>query len=59
MPKADIWFILTFLQSGLSLSSEGILGPLTPDLPADGLDLSDIPPAEEVEAATSEEEESE
>ncbi|KAH7676362.1 small subunit ribosomal protein S1 protein [Dioscorea alata] len=40
-------------ESGLSLSSDGILGPLTPDLPAEGLDLSDIPPAEE-EAAYSE-----
>ncbi|KAK4425991.1 30S ribosomal protein S1, chloroplastic [Sesamum alatum] len=34
-------------ESGLTLSSEGILGPLTSDLPADGLDLSDIPPAED------------
>ncbi|GMH18247.1 hypothetical protein Nepgr_020088 [Nepenthes gracilis] len=34
-------------ESGLTLSSDGILGPLTGDLPADGLDLSDIPPAEE------------
>ncbi|KAL0376323.1 UNVERIFIED_CONTAM: 30S ribosomal protein S1, chloroplastic [Sesamum calycinum] len=34
-------------QSGLTLSSEGILGPLTSDLPADGLDLSDFPPAED------------
>ncbi|XP_077218742.1 small ribosomal subunit protein bS1c-like [Tasmannia lanceolata] len=34
-------------ESGLTLSSEGILGPLTPDLPVDGLDLGDIPPAEE------------
>ncbi|RWR76399.1 30S ribosomal protein S1, chloroplastic-like protein isoform X3 [Cinnamomum micranthum f. kanehirae] len=32
-------------ESGLSLSSEGILGPLSSDLPADGLDLSDVPPA--------------
>lgn len=34
-------------ESGLTLSSEGILGPLTSDLPADGMDLSDIPPAED------------
>ncbi|GAA0172610.1 ribosomal protein [Lithospermum erythrorhizon] len=33
-------------ESGLTLSSDGILGPLTSDLPADGLDLSDIPPAD-------------
>lgn len=29
------------LQSGLTLSSDGILGPLGSDLPAEGLDLSD------------------
>lgn len=35
-------------ESGLTLSSEGMLGPLSSsDLPADGLDLSDIPPAED------------
>lgn len=34
-------------ESGLTLSSEGILGPLTSDLPAEGLDLSDIPFAED------------
>ncbi|KAL3812240.1 hypothetical protein ACJIZ3_013508 [Penstemon smallii] len=34
-------------ESGLTLSSEGILGPLTSDLPAEGLDLSDTPPAED------------
>ncbi|GER31452.1 ribosomal protein S1 [Striga asiatica] len=34
-------------ESGLTLSSEGILGPLTSDLPEDGLDLSDIPPADD------------
>lgn len=45
--------MLTLLQSGLSLSSEGILGPLTPDLPAEGLDLSEVPPAEEIEDASS------
>ncbi|XP_011100715.1 30S ribosomal protein S1, chloroplastic-like isoform X3 [Sesamum indicum] len=45
MARADI---LRFQpESGLTLSSEGILGPLTSDLPADGLDLSDIPPAED------------
>lgn len=36
-----------YIQSGLTLSSEGMLGPLTSDLPADGMDLSDIPPAED------------
>jgi small subunit ribosomal protein S1 len=35
------------LQSGLTLSSDGILGPLTSDLPAEGLDLSDVPLAVE------------
>ncbi|KAK4405436.1 30S ribosomal protein S1, chloroplastic [Sesamum angolense] len=45
MARADI---LRFQpESGLTLSSEGILGPLTSDLPADGLDLSDFPPAED------------
>ncbi|KAK4433846.1 30S ribosomal protein S1, chloroplastic [Sesamum alatum] len=34
-------------ESGLTLSSEGILGPLTSDLPAEGLDLSELPPAED------------
>ncbi|KAG8370578.1 hypothetical protein BUALT_Bualt14G0131700 [Buddleja alternifolia] len=34
-------------ESGLTLSSEGILGPLTSELPAEGLDLSDIAPAED------------
>ncbi|KAH9609291.1 hypothetical protein KSS87_005269 [Heliosperma pusillum] len=34
-------------ESGLTLSSDGILGPLTSDLPEEGLDLSDLPPAEE------------
>ncbi|KAL1548242.1 ribosomal 40S subunit protein S1B [Salvia divinorum] len=29
--------------SGLSLSSEGISGPLTSELPEDGMDLSNIP----------------
>lgn len=39
---------LSFLfQSGLTLSSDGILGPLTSDLPAEGLDLSEVPPAED------------
>ncbi|RWW33881.1 hypothetical protein GW17_00001390 [Ensete ventricosum] len=37
----------SFWQSGLTLNSEGILGPLTSDLPAEGLDLSEILPAEE------------
>ncbi|KAF6175479.1 hypothetical protein GIB67_021969 [Kingdonia uniflora] len=35
-------------ESGLTLSSDGILGPLTPELPVEGLDLSDIPPAVEL-----------
>lgn len=35
------------LQSGLTLNSDGILGPLSPDLPAEGLDLTDIPPADD------------
>ncbi|KAK4380153.1 hypothetical protein RND71_002015 [Anisodus tanguticus] len=35
-------------QSGLTLSSDGILGPLTSELPEDGLDLSEIPPAEDL-----------
>ncbi|KAB2040260.1 hypothetical protein ES319_D02G070600v1 [Gossypium barbadense] len=35
-------------ESGLTLSSDGILGPLASDLPAEGLDLSDVPEAEEV-----------
>ncbi|KAL0290233.1 UNVERIFIED_CONTAM: 30S ribosomal protein S1, chloroplastic [Sesamum angustifolium] len=34
-------------ESGLTLSSEGILGPLSSDLPAEGLDLSELPPAED------------
>lgn len=34
-------------QSGLTLSSDGILGPLSSDLPPEGLDLSEIPPAED------------
>ncbi|KAA8527335.1 hypothetical protein F0562_034950 [Nyssa sinensis] len=34
-------------ESGLTLNSDGILGPLATDLPAEGLDLSDIPPAED------------
>ncbi|GAU43545.1 hypothetical protein TSUD_245100 [Trifolium subterraneum] len=34
-------------ESGLTLSSDGILGPLGSDLPLEGLDLSEVPPAEE------------
>lgn len=34
-------------ESGLTLNSDGILGPLSPDLPAEGLDLTDIPPADD------------
>ncbi|KAH7573430.1 hypothetical protein ACOSP7_007099 [Xanthoceras sorbifolium] len=33
-------------ESGLTLSSDGILGPLTSDLPVEGLDLSDVPMAD-------------
>lgn len=33
-------------ESGLTLSSDGILGPLGLDLPPEGLDLSEIAPAE-------------
>ncbi|URD81577.1 30S ribosomal protein S1 [Musa troglodytarum] len=44
MARADI---LRFQpQSGLTLNSEGILSTLTSDLPAEGLDLTDIPAAE-------------
>ncbi|KAF3778095.1 30S ribosomal protein S1 [Nymphaea thermarum] len=35
-------------ESGLTLSSDGILGPLTSDLPAEGVDLNDVPSAEEL-----------
>ncbi|XP_022138241.1 30S ribosomal protein S1, chloroplastic [Momordica charantia] len=34
-------------ESGLTLTTDGILGPITPELPVEGLDLSDVPPAEE------------
>jgi len=34
-------------ESGLTLSGEGILGPLTSDLPPEGVDLSEVPPAED------------
>ncbi|XP_042398245.1 30S ribosomal protein S1, chloroplastic-like [Zingiber officinale] len=34
-------------ESGLSLSSEGVLSPFASDLPEEGLDLTDIPPAED------------
>ncbi|XP_042488583.1 30S ribosomal protein S1, chloroplastic [Macadamia integrifolia] len=30
-------------ESGLTLGSDGILGPLTPDLPVEGLDLGEVP----------------
>lgn len=43
-------------ESGLTLSSDGILGPLMSDLPAEGLDLSDIPLAVEDEEYIEEEE---
>ncbi|KAI4344740.1 hypothetical protein L6164_011931 [Bauhinia variegata] len=33
-------------ESGLTLSGDGILGPLTSDLAEEGLDLSDVPAAE-------------
>jgi len=35
------------LQSGLSLSGEGILGPLSSDLPPEGVNLTEVPLAEE------------
>ncbi|KAG4929443.1 hypothetical protein AAZX31_17G036700 [Glycine max] len=34
-------------ESGLTISGDGILGPFTSDLPEEGLDLSEVPPAEE------------
>ncbi|KAK7303641.1 hypothetical protein RJT34_14552 [Clitoria ternatea] len=34
-------------ESGLTLTGDGILGPLTSDLPPEGLDLSEVPAAEE------------
>ncbi|KAG6597584.1 30S ribosomal protein S1, chloroplastic-like [Cucurbita moschata] len=34
-------------ESGLTLTTDGILGPMTPELPVEGLDLNDVPPAEE------------
>ncbi|KAK7412859.1 hypothetical protein VNO78_04550 [Psophocarpus tetragonolobus] len=34
-------------ESGLTLSGDGILGPLASDLPPEGLDLSEVPPAED------------
>ncbi|KAK4265955.1 hypothetical protein QN277_026938 [Acacia crassicarpa] len=37
-------------ESGLTLSSDGILGPFSSDLPAEGLDLSEVPPADELES---------
>ncbi|KAE8703393.1 30S ribosomal protein S1 [Hibiscus syriacus] len=36
-------------ESGLTLSGDGELGPLTSDLPPEGLDLSDVPEAEDSE----------
>lgn len=41
------FFFFWKLQSGITLSSDGILGPLTSDLPAEGLDLSEVPSAEQ------------
>ncbi|KAF7145389.1 hypothetical protein RHSIM_Rhsim04G0243100 [Rhododendron simsii] len=35
-------------ESGLNLSVDGILGSLVDDLPVDGIDLTDIPPAEDL-----------
>ncbi|KAL1320728.1 hypothetical protein AAHE18_14G077600 [Arachis hypogaea] len=34
-------------ESGLTLSNEGILGPLSSELPAEGVDFNEVPPAEE------------
>lgn len=44
-------------ESGLTLSSDGILGPLTTDLPEEGLDLNEIPPAVDVDVDEDEEDE--
>lgn len=43
----DCFFFCSFWQSGLTLNSEGVLGPLASDLPVEGLDFSDVPPAED------------
>ncbi|KAI4338573.1 hypothetical protein MLD38_023616 [Melastoma candidum] len=42
-------------ESGLTLSADGILGPLSSDLPAEGLDLSDVPPADDEDAVVDDE----
>ncbi|GKV06815.1 hypothetical protein SLEP1_g18651 [Rubroshorea leprosula] len=45
MVRADM---LTFQpESGLTLSSDGILGPLSTDLPEEGLDLNEVPAADD------------
>ncbi|XP_057476369.1 30S ribosomal protein S1, chloroplastic-like [Actinidia eriantha] len=36
-------------ESGLTFTADGILGPLSTDLPAEGLDMSDILPTEDLE----------
>lgn len=45
--KHKAWHVSSIIQSGLTLTTDGILGPITPELPVEGLDLSDVPPAEE------------
>ncbi|KAF3641027.1 30S ribosomal protein S1, chloroplastic [Capsicum annuum] len=45
MARADL--LKFHPESGLTLNSDGILGPLTSGLPAEGLDLSETFPAEE------------
>ncbi|MED6121042.1 hypothetical protein PIB30_026383, partial [Stylosanthes scabra] len=45
MARADMFRFQP--ESGLTLSNEGILGPLSSELPAEGVDLSEVPPAEE------------
>ncbi|KAJ6902726.1 hypothetical protein NC651_020264 [Populus alba x Populus x berolinensis] len=42
-------------ESGLTLSSDGILSPLNSDLPAEGLDLSDVPPADKSDGTSEKE----
>lgn len=41
------WCQILNFQGGLTLSSDGILGPLASDFPVEGLDLSDVPSAVE------------
>lgn len=43
----ELTVLFVCLQSGLTLNADGILGPLTEDLPAEGLDFSEEIPAAE------------